>query len=115
MENRSGGTQDHRVDTAFDGTAQAAERRVEKGEAPGRPTVTNLCSTVEERRFQRRVKRSWRSWALAPVALHPAETLNSPTKTDTLPHPSPTAPEPDSCGHIRDASQNPPHHESDDS
>jgi hypothetical protein len=44
---------------------------------------------VEEPRFQRRVKRPWRNEALAPVGLHPAGTLNSPTKTHTLPRSSP--------------------------
>ena len=65
--------------------------------------------------LQRRVKRSWRIGALAPVALRPAGMRNSPTKTHTPPHPSPTAPELDSCGRTLYACQNPPHHESDDS
>jgi hypothetical protein len=32
--------------------------------------ATAACTTVEERRFQRRVKRFWGTWALAPVVLH---------------------------------------------
>jgi len=64
---------------------------------------------------QRRVKRFWRNRALAPVALHPTGTLNSLTKTHTLPHLAPTVREPDSYGHTRDASRNPPRLESGDS
>ncbi len=78
-------------------------------------TATNPCSTVEERRFQRRVKRSWRNQALAPVVFHPTGTPDSPTKTHTLPHPAPTARARDSTGRTRNASHNPPRLESDDS
>jgi len=92
------------------------EERPFQGRVQGTRSDRALAPVVVLARSpQRRVKRFWRNRALAPVALHPTGTLNSLTKTHTLPHLAPTVREPDSYGHTRDASRNPPRLESGDS